>query len=83
MHPGGPIGQQIDTALVGPLFLLGQIAGRNGKRPAQAPRPLLAPIETLSFILDISALVFRNFTIVKLPNCFGSYLKPVAFIDMF
>jgi hypothetical protein len=33
MHPGGPIGQQIDTALVGPLFLLGQIAGRNGKAP--------------------------------------------------
>ena len=33
MHPGGPIGQQIDTASVGPLFLLGQIAGRNGKAP--------------------------------------------------
>lgn len=33
MHPGGPIGQQIDTASVGPLFLLGQIAGRNRKAP--------------------------------------------------
>ena len=41
MHPSRPIGQQIDTASVGPLFLLGQIAGRNGKAPG-AVSPTIA-----------------------------------------
>ena len=41
MHPGRPIEQQIDTASVGPLFLLGQIAGRNGKAPG-AGSPIFA-----------------------------------------